>query len=88
MKWRVRALSEPIADKLTRIGYISVKIQTYKNDLADMSESLEDSTKFFADLKKDCATKTAEYEERCKMRAMELAALADTIKVGRCLMFF
>merc|ERR1711871_123989 len=34
-----------------------------------------------ADLDASCKTKTAEWEERCKMRAMELAALADTIKV-------
>merc|ERR1719387_920082 len=75
------ALNKLIEDKLARIGEISVKIQMYKNDLGDTEASLDDNTKFFGDLKKDCATKTAEYEERCKMRAMELAALADTIKV-------
>ena len=52
-----------------------------KNDLGDTVSSLEDNSKFYGDLKRDCSKKTAEYEERCKMRAMELAALADTIKV-------
>merc|ERR1719271_1710909 len=75
------ALNKLIEAKLTRIGEISVKIQMYKNDLGDTEESLSDNKKFYADMKRDCATKTAEYEERCKMRAMELAALADTIKV-------
>merc|ERR1719456_81618 len=53
----------------------------YKNDLGDTETSLQDNSKFNADLERDCSKKTAEYEERCKMRAMELAALADTIKV-------
>ena len=50
----------------------------HKNDLGDTESSLEDNSKFYGDLKRDCSKKTAEYEERCKMRAMELAALADT----------
>merc|ERR1719399_1990891 len=75
------ALNQLIEAKLTRIGEVSVKIQMYKHDLEDTEASLEDNSKFYADLKRDCSTKTAEYEERCKMRAMELAALADTIKV-------
>merc|ERR1719420_2667021 len=75
------ALNKLIEAKLTRIGEVSVKIQMYKNDLGDTASSLDENSKFYADLKRDCSTKTAEYEERCKMRAMELAALADTIKV-------
>merc|ERR1719399_1967787 len=75
------ALNQLIEAKLTRIGEVSVKIQMYKHDLEDAEASLEDNSKFYADLKRDCSTKTAEWEERCKMRAMELAALADTIKV-------
>merc|ERR1719515_58860 len=75
------ALNQLIEAKLIRIGEISVKIQMYKNDLDDTESALDENSKFYADLKRDCSTKTAEYEERCKMRAMELAALADTIKV-------
>merc|ERR1719321_343951 len=75
------ALNQLIEAKLTRIGEISVKIQMYKNDLGDTESALDDNSEFYADLKRDCSKKTAEYEERCKMRAMELAALADTIKV-------
>merc|ERR1719399_1248739 len=75
------ALNKLIESKLTRIGEISVKIQMSKNDLDDTESALDDNSKFFGDLKRDCSKKTAEYEERCKMRAMELAALADTIKV-------
>ena len=74
-------MNKRIEAKLTHIGEISVKIQMHKNDLGDTESSLEDNSKFYGDLKKDCSKKTPEYEERCKMRAMELAALADTIKV-------
>ena len=34
-----------------------------------------------AELQKGCATKQAEWDERCKVRADELLALADTIKI-------
>merc|ERR1719174_681327 len=37
--------------------------------------------KFLAELQKGCATKQAEWDERCKVRADELLALADTIKI-------
>jgi len=42
---------------------------------------LAEDKKFLAELEKNCATKTAEWEERSKTRAEELVALADTIKV-------
>merc|ERR1719443_2459296 len=77
----IAALNELIEAKLTRIGELSVKLAASKNDLEDTQEGLGDNSKMLADLKASCKTKTAEWEERCKMRAMELAALADTIKV-------
>merc|ERR1719443_1733849 len=77
----VAALNKLIEDKLTRIGELSVKLAMSKNDLEDTQEGLGDNSKMLADLDASCKTKTAEWEERCKMRAMELAALADTIKV-------
>merc|ERR1719281_480119 len=77
----IAALNELIEAKLTRIGELSVKLATSKNDLEDTQEGLADNSKMLADLKASCKTKTAEWEERCKMRTMELAALADTIKI-------
>merc|ERR1719298_312657 len=52
-----------------------------KNDLTDTKKSLADDKKFLAELEKGCATKEAEWAERCKTRAEELLALADTIKI-------
>merc|ERR1719454_515005 len=77
----IAALNKLIEAKLTRIGELSVKLAASKNDLEDTQEGLGDNSKMLADLDASCKTKTAEWEERCKMRAMELAALADTIKV-------
>merc|ERR1719421_428890 len=77
----IAALNKLVEDKLTRIGEISVKLAMSKNDLEDTQEGLGDNTKMLADLEASCKTKTAEYEERCKSRAQELLALADTIKV-------
>merc|ERR1719293_228847 len=44
-------------------------------------ESLADDKKFLAELETGCSTKTAEWEERCKVRKQELLALAETIKL-------
>jgi len=47
----------------------------------DTENALAADKKFLAELEKGCATKTKEWEERSKIRAEELVALADTIKV-------
>merc|ERR1719375_1789415 len=52
-----------------------------KNDLTDSEEALIEDKKFLADLEKNCATKTKEWDEICKMRSMELQAIAETIKI-------
>merc|ERR1719159_85788 len=77
----VEALTAAIEEKLTRIADLGVKIAEMKNDLGDTAEMLEEDKKFLADLKKNCATKEAEWEVRCKTRAEELLALHDTIKI-------
>merc|ERR1719203_2491962 len=51
------------------------------NDLEDTEESLAEDKKFLAELEKGCETKSAEWDERCKVRQQELLALADTIKI-------
>merc|ERR1719241_188 len=70
-----------IEDKLTRIAELGVEIATMKNDLGDTAEGLAEDKKFLADLEKNCATKEKEWAEICKMRQLELVALADTIKI-------
>merc|ERR1719456_540667 len=70
-----------IEKKLTRIGELGVEIVEMKNDLSETEEALIEDQKFLADLEKNCATKEKEWDERCKVRAEELLAIADTIKI-------
>merc|ERR1719456_966969 len=77
----VNALTKSIEDKLKKAGELGVAIASMKNDLGDTEEALIADKKFLADLEKNCATKTAEFEEHQKLRAQELLALADTIKI-------
>merc|ERR1719171_3427839 len=77
----VNALTKAIEEKMTRVGELAVAIVQMKNDLGDTAEALVEDKKFLADLKKNCATKSAEWEQIVKTRNEELLALADTIKV-------
>merc|ERR1712087_767895 len=77
----IAVLTEAVESKTQLVGELEVSIATMKNDLGDTQASLAADKKFLAELKKSCATKTSEWEERSKTRAEELVALADTIKV-------
>jgi len=77
----INALTASIESKTVRVGELSVEIVQMKNDLSDTEEALMEDEKFLKDMEKNCATKTAEWEEIVKTRSEELLALADTIKV-------
>merc|ERR1719321_51914 len=77
----VDSLTKAIEDKMGRLGEIGVEIVNLKEDLEDTKESLVEDKKFLEELKKNCKTKEKEYEEQSKTRQMEMAALADTIKI-------
>jgi predicted nucleic acid-binding Zn-ribbon protein len=77
----VNACTEEIEDKMVRLGNLQVEIVEMKEDLDDTAKALAEDKKFLADLDKNCATKQQEHEENMKLRAQELVALADTIKL-------
>merc|ERR1719414_748083 len=77
----VNALQKQIEKKIQQSGELGVAVAEMKNDLEDTAEALAEDKKFLAELEKSCATKAAEWEERCKVRKDELLALADTIKI-------
>jgi len=77
----INALQAAIETKMTRSGELSVEIVQMKNDLGDTEEALAEDKAFLEDLEKNCATKSAEWDEIQKTRSEELLALADTIKV-------
>eukprot|EP00747_Dinoflagellata_sp_TGD_P156838 gnl/TRDRNA2_/TRDRNA2_177692_c7_seq7.p1 gnl/TRDRNA2_/TRDRNA2_177692_c7~~gnl/TRDRNA2_/TRDRNA2_177692_c7_seq7.p1 ORF type:complete len:432 (+),score=132.73 gnl/TRDRNA2_/TRDRNA2_177692_c7_seq7:81-1376(+) len=75
------ALTAQIEEKSVRLGDVSMEAATMKNDLEDTTEAVAEDTKFAADLEKQCASKEAEWDERCKLRSEEILAIADTIKI-------
>jgi len=80
-KKEINALIKAIESKTMRIGELGVKLAEDENDLEDTKEALAEDKKFLADLDANCAAKKAEWAEYKKTEAMELVALADTIKV-------
>jgi hypothetical protein len=77
----IAAATEAIESKTQRAGETAVQIVSLKNDLEDTKEELGADEVFLMELKKSCSTKATEYEARKKYRAMELVAIAETIKI-------
>merc|ERR1719238_39532 len=77
----VEAATKAIETKLARIAELGVEIVNAKEDVEDTVEALEEDKKFLADLEKNCAAKTKDWEYRSKMRAEEIVALSETIKI-------
>jgi len=77
----VSILTKSIETKTARVGELGVDIATMEADAGDTAEALEEDKKFGKDLKKNCAEKTGIHEGEKKLRAQEVVALADTIKI-------
>merc|ERR1719310_723661 len=77
----INALTKEVESKTARIGELGVELVTLKEDLDDTTKSLTEDEAFLKDLDKSCATKEDEWAARQKIRAEELLALADTIKI-------
>jgi len=77
----INALSKQIETKTSRVGTLGVQLVTQKEDLDDTSKSLMEDTAFLKDLDSSCTTKADEWSTRQKVRAEELLAIADTIKL-------
>ena len=64
-----------------RVGELGVEIATMEADAADTADALAEDKKFGKDLENNCAEKTGIHEEEKKIRAHEVVAFADTIKI-------
>jgi len=80
-KKEIEALTKAIESKSARIGSLGVKIAEMENDLEDTQESLADDKAFPKDMSTNCDLKKSEWAEYKRVEALELVALADTIKV-------
>jgi peptidoglycan hydrolase CwlO-like protein len=77
----INSLTKSIESKMTRIGELGVSLVTQKEDLDDTTKSLVEDEAFLQDLEKNCKTKEDEWAVRVKVRAEEMLAIADTIKL-------
>merc|ERR1719271_1136056 len=78
---QVATLTKEIESKMMRSGEAGVELANMQEDLSDTQKSLTEDKKFLVDVKTDCKTKEAEKETNDKLRADELLALAETIKL-------
>jgi len=77
----INALTKSIESKIAQIGQLGVQLVTQKEDLDDTTKSLLADEVFLRDLEKNCKTKEDEWEVRTKVRAQEVLAIADTIRL-------
>merc|ERR1719482_1983026 len=77
----INALTKEVESKTARVGELGVQLVSQKEDLDDTTKALAEDEQFLKDLEKDCATKDEEWAARQKLRAEEVLAIADTIKI-------
>merc|ERR1719502_497149 len=77
----VNALTKEIEVKTAKVGELGVQLVTQKEDMDDTLKQLKEDEVFLKEDEKNCATKDEEHAANMKVRAQELLALADTIKI-------
>merc|ERR1719393_843231 len=80
-KSEIEAAGKAIETKSARVGTVAVEIVQGKADLEKTEKAVEEDTQFKANLKKNCATKQKEWDERQKLRAEEIKAISETIEM-------
>merc|ERR1719305_2054210 len=77
----IAAAGKAVEEKTARSGTVAVETVQAKADLESTTKAVAEDTDFKANLKKNCATKQKEWDERCKLRAQEVEAISDTIEL-------
>jgi len=78
-KSEIDAAGKAIETKTARSGEVAVEVVQGKADLESTTKAVAEDTEFKANLKKNCAVKQKEWDERCKLRAEEVTAISETI---------
>jgi len=68
-------------EKTALLGKTKVQLAEAKEDLEDTTSAMEADQAFLVDLKERCSVSDKEWEERSKTRALEIAAVGETIKI-------
>merc|ERR1719313_882790 len=77
----IKAGEKMIKEKTALLGKTKVQLAEAKEDLEDTTSAMEADQAFLVDLKERCSVSDKEWEERSKTRALEIAAVGETIKI-------
>merc|ERR1719161_520056 len=77
----IASATSAIESKTKRAGEVAVEVVQTKDDLEDTQAEVSETQAFLGDLGKQCAEKKSEWAERQKMRAEEVSAISEAIKV-------
>jgi hypothetical protein len=77
----IASATSAIESKTKRAGEVAVEIVQTRDDKEDTEAEVAETQAFVGDLKKQCAEKQATWNERQKMRAEEISAISQAIKV-------
>jgi len=77
----IEAATAAIESKTGRSGQVAVEVVQTADDLEDTQADVAETQKFLGDLAQQCSAKKAEWSERQKLRAEEVAAVGMAIKV-------
>jgi DNA repair exonuclease SbcCD ATPase subunit len=77
----IQASSEAIESKTVRSGDLAVSVTTTADDIEDTTSEMAETEAFVANLASTCAMKKKEWAERQKMRAEEISAVSEAIKI-------
>jgi len=80
-KSEIEAAGKAIETKSARVGTVAVEIVQAKADVEKTTDAVAEDMDFKANLKKNCATKQKEWDERQKLRAEEIKAISETIEM-------
>jgi len=77
----IASATSAIESKTKRAGEVAVEIVQTQDDKEDTEAEVAETQAFVGDLQKQCTEKKATWDERQKMRAEEISAISQAIKV-------
>merc|ERR1719146_428439 len=73
--------AKSVIEKEKRIGGLALELSEDNHALEDSEEEKANAEKFLANMKEQCATVEKDKAMREKMRAEEIAAISDAVKI-------
>merc|ERR1719305_128300 len=77
----IASATSAIESKTKRSGEVAVEVVQTQDDMEDTEKEVKETQAFLGDLATQCSEKKADWSERQKMRAEEISAVSEAIKV-------